>query len=97
MDGSSDAATGGPNRRGNGAETNARAVAPELERAHPDPPFVFGLNVVAEHVVGFEGLVQLQARALLLGAAIVLVIGTLSAVVAGWRTAKTVGIESLPR
>ena len=61
------------------------------------PPSVVALNFVAAEVVGFEGLVQMQGRVLLLGAVIALVIGTLSAVVAGWRTLKTAGVESLPR
>jgi putative ABC transport system permease protein len=61
------------------------------------PPFVVGLNVVAAEIVGFEGLVQAPGSVLALGAGIALVIGTLAAAVAGWRTLRTVGIDQLAR
>ncbi|WP_158059011.1 ABC transporter permease [Halorussus halophilus] len=59
------------------------------------PPFVFALNYAAETIVGFEGLVQTPETVLLLGVGIALVIGTLAALVAGWRSLKTVGVEQL--
>jgi len=61
------------------------------------PPFVVGLNFVAAEIVGFEGLVQAPGSVLALGAGIALVIGTLAAAVAGWRTLRTVGIDQLAR
>ncbi|WP_276302496.1 ABC transporter permease [Halorussus lipolyticus] len=61
------------------------------------PPFVVGLNWVAAEIVGFEGLVQAPGSVLVLGGAIALVIGTLAAAVAGWRTLRTVGIDALSR
>ncbi|WP_128478764.1 ABC transporter permease [Halorussus pelagicus] len=61
------------------------------------PPFVVGLNFVAAEIVGFEGLVQAPGSVLALGGAIALVIGTLAAAVAGWRTLRTVGIDQLAR
>jgi putative ABC transport system permease protein len=61
------------------------------------PPFVVGLNWVAAEIVGFEGLVQAPGSVLVLGGAIALVIGTLAAAVAGWRTLRTVGIDQLSR
>ncbi|WP_137286139.1 ABC transporter permease [Halorussus salinisoli] len=61
------------------------------------PPFVVGLNFVAAEIVGFEGLVQAPGSVLVLGATIALVIGTLAAAVAGWRTLRTVGIDQLSR
>ncbi|UPV76306.1 ABC transporter permease (plasmid) [Halorussus limi] len=61
------------------------------------PPFVVALNFVAAEIVGFEGLVQAPMSVLALGGAIALVIGTLAAAVAGWRTLRTVGIDQLAR
>lgn len=61
------------------------------------PPFVFVLNYAAEAIVGFEGLVQTPETVLLLGVGIALVIGTLAALVAGWRSLRTVGVEQLAR
>ncbi|NEU58087.1 ABC transporter permease [Halorussus sp. MSC15.2] len=61
------------------------------------PPFVAGLNYVAAEIVGFEGLVQAPGSVLVLGGAIALVIGTLAAAVAGWRTLRTVGVDQLMR
>jgi putative ABC transport system permease protein len=61
------------------------------------PPFVVGLNFVAAEIVGFEGLVQAPGSVLALGGGIALVIGTLAAAVAGWRTLRTVGIDQLSR
>ncbi|NHN61409.1 MULTISPECIES: ABC transporter permease [Halorussus] len=61
------------------------------------PPFVAALNFVAAQIVGFEGLVQAPGSVLAVGAAIALVIGTLAAAVAGWRTVRTVGIDQLSR
>ncbi|MFC4451561.1 ABC transporter permease [Halorussus aquaticus] len=61
------------------------------------PPFVVGLNYVAAEIVGFEGLVQAPGSVLVLGGAIALVIGTLAAAVAGWRTLRTVGVDQLMR
>ncbi|MFC7079035.1 ABC transporter permease [Halorussus caseinilyticus] len=61
------------------------------------PPSVAALNFVAAEIVGFEGLVQAPGSVLALGAAIALVIGTLAAAVAGWRTLRTVGIDQLSR
>ena len=61
------------------------------------PPFALALNAVAAEIVGFEGLVRTSAQVLALGGAIALVIGTLSAAVAGWRAVRTVGIDALAR
>jgi putative ABC transport system permease protein len=61
------------------------------------PPFVVALNFVAAEIVGFEGLVQAPGSVLVLGGAIALVIGTLAAAIAGWRTLDAVGIDQLAR
>jgi putative ABC transport system permease protein len=61
------------------------------------PPFVVTLNYAAETIVGFEGLVRTPETVLALGVGIALVIGTLAAAVAGWRTLRTAGIETLTR
>jgi putative ABC transport system permease protein len=59
------------------------------------PPFVVALNYVAAEIVGFENLVQAPGSVLAIGAAIALVIGTLAAAIAGWRTLDAVGVEQL--
>jgi putative ABC transport system permease protein len=61
------------------------------------PPSVVALNYVAAEIVGFEDLVQAPGPVLLVGAAIALVIGTLAATIAGWRTLDAVGVEQLSR
>lgn len=59
------------------------------------PPFAAGLNYAAARIVGFEGLVRTPPWVLAGGAAVALVVGTLAAAVAGWRTVRTVGVEQL--
>ena len=52
------------------------------------PPAVVALNYVATQLVGFENLLRTPNWVLLAGGAIALVIGTISAMVAGWRIAR---------
>jgi putative ABC transport system permease protein len=59
------------------------------------PPAATALNAVAYRVVGFEGLVQTPEWALIAGAGIALVIGTLSAAAAGWRVARSDPLAAL--
>lgn len=61
------------------------------------PPFAAVLNYVAAEIVGFEDLVRAPVSVLVLGGAIALVIGTLAAAVAGWRTLRVVGVDQLSR
>jgi len=59
------------------------------------PPLAAALNVLAYEIVGFEGLVRVPSWALLTGAALALVIGTLSAAVSGWRVARADPLDAL--
>ena len=52
------------------------------------PPAVIGLNYVATQLVGFEDLLQTPDTVLIAGGVIALVIGTISAMVAGWRITR---------
>ena len=54
-----------------------------------------GLNAVAAHVVGFEGLVQTPETVFVLGALVAVGIGTIGSVVAGWRVGRVRPLEQL--
>ena len=47
-----------------------------------------GLNAVAAHLVGFEGLVRTPTLVFVLGGVVAVGIGTIGAVVAGWRASR---------
>lgn len=54
-----------------------------------------GLSWIALRIVGFEGLVQTPQSVYLLGAAIAVLIGTISALVAGWRVLQLDALDTL--
>jgi putative ABC transport system permease protein len=54
-----------------------------------------GLNVLAAHLVGFEGLVQTPTVVFGVGAVVAVGIGTLGALVAGWRVARLQPLATL--
>ncbi|WP_083858662.1 ABC transporter permease [Natrialba chahannaoensis] len=58
-------------------------------------PAVELLNQIAAAVVGFDGLVQTSSDILLGGFAIALVVGTIAAIVAGWRLSRTKPLDIL--
>lgn len=60
-------------------------------------PAAYALNYAARRLVGFEGLVQVTPRVLAVGAAIAIVAGLCSAVVAGWRAANVSPLAMLER
>ncbi len=59
------------------------------------PVAVRGLNTVAVALVGFDGLVRTEPWILLTGGLIAIVIGTVSASIAGWRVVRDRPIEVL--
>jgi putative ABC transport system permease protein len=60
-------------------------------------PASLGLNAVARALVGFEGLVQVTPRVLAAGAAIAVVAGLASALVAGYRASGVRPLDALER
>ena len=52
------------------------------------PPAVVGLNYIATQLVGFEDLLRTPDYVLIAGGVIAIVIGTISAMVAGWRIVR---------
>lgn len=54
-----------------------------------------GLNTVASHLVGFDGLVQTPPQVFLVGAGIAIGIGTFGALVAGWRVNRVQPLDHL--
>ncbi|NGM70759.1 ABC transporter permease [Natronolimnobius sp. AArcel1] len=59
------------------------------------PPAVDLLNRIAAAVVGFDGLVQTSTEILLGGFVIAITVGTIAAVIAGWRLSRTPPLEIL--
>ena len=59
------------------------------------PPLVRALDWVAYTLVGFEGLVRMPEFVFVAGAIIAVVIGTLSAVIAGWRVVQLESLAAL--
>ncbi|WP_339104244.1 ABC transporter permease [Haloterrigena salinisoli] len=59
------------------------------------PPAAFALNHLAASLVGFENLLRTPPIVYLAGGAIAVVVGTLGAVVAGWRTSQYARFEQL--
>ena len=60
-------------------------------------PFAWGLNRVAASLTGFEELVRPTAEVYLVGFAIALAIGTIAALVAGWRASRYARVDRLGR
>lgn len=59
------------------------------------PPAVYVLNRLAAAVVGFDGLVRTDLRILLAALTVAIVIGTIAALLAGWRLSRTPPLEHL--
>ncbi|NUB91477.1 ABC transporter permease [Haloterrigena sp. SYSU A121-1] len=59
------------------------------------PPAAFALNHLAASLVGFENLLRTPPIVYLAGGAIAVVVGTLGAAVAGWRTSRYARLEHL--
>ncbi|ELY55749.1 ABC transporter permease [Natronococcus jeotgali] len=59
------------------------------------PALAAGLNALAARLVGFERLVRTPLEVSALGFAVAVVVGTLVAVVAGWRASRSATLEAL--